>query len=69
MNSRKNAQIIYEFSDNTGDKISYQDISKAKGYLIGLAFVPKFFTLEAGYNSLIDKPFFNLGFNIPINTK
>ncbi len=69
MNSRTNAQIIYEFPDNTGDKICYQNISNSKGYLLGVAFVPKFFTLEAGYNSLINKPFFNLGFNIPINIK
>ena len=67
MNSRTNAQIIYEFPDNLGDKISYQNISNSKGYLFGVAFAPKFFTLEAGYNSLINNQFLNLGFNIPVN--
>ena len=69
MVSQKNVSIIKEHEINSISEFCYEKINEAKGYVLGVAFAPKYFTLEAGFNTLIQKPFVNLGFNVPINTK
>ncbi len=69
MASQKNNEMIYKYSENEPNNSCYEINENKSGFILGLACVPKFFTLEAGYNTLVQKPFLNLGFNIPINTK